>query len=160
MDPEKSINWSLIDRWGTHPRLVDAFSALIQQKLNEYPAEERDRVILLFSAHSLPMSVVNRGTNIFCHDSFPGDPYPSEVAATVNAVMDKIGHSHPYRLVWQSQVGPSPWLGPRTDHALEGLAKAGHKHVMLIPIAFTSDHVETLFELDLEYGAHAKEVRL
>jgi ferrochelatase len=98
-----------------------------------------------------------------------GDAYPAEVAATVHAVMTRIGFSHPYRLVWQSQVGPSPWLGtipfswrlmlgPRTDLALEGLAKSGHKHVMMIPIAFTSDHVETLYELDLEYADHGKKV--
>lgn len=81
------------------------------------------------------------------------------MAATVHSVMENLGFSNPYRLVWQSQVGPSPWLGPRTDHALEGLAKKGVKNAMLIPIAFTSDHVETLFELDLEYGHQAKEVR-
>ena len=95
------------------------------------------------------MTVVNRG-----------DPYPQEVAATVQAVMERLGLSNPYRLVWQSQVGPQAWLGPRTDIALEGMAKKGIKNVMLIPIAFTSDHVETLFELDLEYGAHAKEVSI
>jgi ferrochelatase len=49
-----------------------------------------------------------------------GDPYPAEVAATVNGVMNVLGYSNPYRLVWQSQVGPAPWLGPRTDKALEG----------------------------------------
>jgi ferrochelatase len=146
-DPEKSIEWSVIDRWATHPGLVDAFTRKIQDKLQEYPESERDGVIILFSAHSLPMSVVNRG-----------DPYPAEVAATVYAVMDRLGHSNPYRLVWQSKVGPAPWLGPDTQGTLEGLAKRGVKNVLLVPIAFTSDHIETLFELDLEYGHLAKEV--
>jgi protoheme ferro-lyase len=93
------------------------------------------------------MSVVNRG-----------DPYPPEVAATVHAVMARLGNTNPYRTVWQSQVGPSAWLGPQTSDAIKGLAKKGHNNMLLVPIAFTSDHIETLFELDLEYLEEAKEV--
>jgi ferrochelatase len=72
--------------------------------------------------------------------------------------MKRLGRSNPYRLVWQSQVGPSPWLGPKTDDAITGYAKQGVKDLLVIPIAFVSDHIETLFELDLEYGELAKEV--
>ena len=93
------------------------------------------------------MSVVNRG-----------DPYVLEVSATVAAVMDRLGHTNPYRLVWQSQVGPSAWMGPQTSDALKGLARLGKKRAVLVPIAFTSDHIETLYELDLEYGKEAHEV--
>lgn len=85
------------------------------------------------------MSVVNRG-----------DPYPAEVAATVNAVMVELGMKNPFRLVWQSQVGPSPWLGAQTSRTVEGYVKQGVKEMVLVPIAFTSDHIETLHELDLE----------
>ena len=119
----------------------------IEKSLLEYPAATRDDVVLLFSAHSLPMSVVNRG-----------DPYPGEVGATVSAVMSRLGNRNPYRLVWQSQVGPSAWLGPQTIDAIKGLGKQGHNDQLLVPIAFTSDHIETLFELDLEYLEEAKEV--
>ncbi|KAF9580528.1 ferrochelatase hem15 [Lunasporangiospora selenospora] len=86
-----------------------------------------------------------------------GDQYPSEVAATVEAVMKKLSYRNPYRLVWQSQVGPRPWLGPQTNKAILGLGEKGHNDMMLVPIAFTSDHIETLFELDLEYGEEARE---
>lgn len=65
-----------------------------------------------------------------------------------------------YRLVWQSQVGPSAWQGPQTIDAIKGLAKNGNKDVCMVPIAFTSDHIETLFELDIEYGPEGKEVRM
>ncbi|KAI0277611.1 ferrochelatase-domain-containing protein [Russula aff. rugulosa BPL654] len=68
-----------------------------------------------------------------------------------------LGHTIPYRLVWQSQVGPSAWMGPQTRDALKGLARLGKKRVVLVPIAFTSDHIETLYELDLEYGKEARE---
>ncbi|CAH0059619.1 unnamed protein product [Clonostachys solani] len=134
-----TINWSVIDRWPAHHGLVEAFAQNIEAKLAEYPEERRKDVVLLFSAHSLPMSVVNRG-----------DPYPAEVAATVYAVMQRLKFSNPYRLCWQSQVGPSAWLGPQTSNTVEDYIKKGQKDLVLIPIAFTSDHIETLYELDLE----------
>ncbi|CAB1412776.1 unnamed protein product [Pleuronectes platessa] len=87
------------------------------------------------------MAVVNRG-----------DPYPQEVGATVQRVMERLGHCNPYRLVWQSRVGPMAWLGPQTDDVIKGLCERGKKNILLVPIAFTSDHIETLHELDIEYG--------
>jgi ferrochelatase len=67
-------------------------------------------------------------------------------------VMKELNFCNPYRLVWQSKVGPLPWLSPATDSAIEALVKRGQKNLMLIPIAFTSDHIETLHELDIEYA--------
>lgn len=144
---EGGIEWSVLDRWPTHPGLVDAVAHNIKKALEKYPVETRDKVILLFSAHSLPMEIVNRG-----------DPYTPEVAATVHAVMTKLGFSNPYRLSWQSQVGPKAWQGPQTSDSVEGLAKRGHKDVCLIPIAFTSDHIETLYELDVEIQEEAEKL--
>ena len=135
-----NIDWSVIDRWPTHHGLVKAFAQSVVDELAKFPEEVKDEVVILFSAHSLPMSVVNRG-----------DPYPQEVAATVQRVMEMLKFSNPYRLVWQSKVGPLPWLGPQTDDAIKGLVKNGKKNILLVPIAFTSDHIETLYELDLEY---------
>ncbi|KAJ3328000.1 ferrochelatase hem15 [Kappamyces sp. JEL0680] len=145
-DPAGEIKWSVIDRWSTDPGLIEVFARHIEASLAEYAPDERDKVVLLFSAHSLPMSVVNRG-----------DTYPAEVAATVDRIMARLGHCNPYRLVWQSQVGPSAWLGPKTDAAITGYASQGIKHLLVVPVAFVSDHIETLFELDLEYGHLAKE---
>lgn len=79
-----------------------------------------------------------------------GDTYPAEVAATVYAVMQRLGFSNPYRLCWQSQVGPSAWLGAQTSDTVQEYVKKGQTDLILIPIAFTSDHIETLFELDQE----------
>ncbi|KAI6088829.1 ferrochelatase-domain-containing protein [Hypoxylon rubiginosum] len=146
-----AIQWSVIDRWPVHPGLVEAFASNIEKTLAEYPKDKRDQVVLLFSAHSLPMSVVNRG-----------DPYPPEVAATVYAVMQRLKFSNPYRLCWQSQVGPQPWLGPQTQSSVEEYIAKGQKDLVLIPIAFTSDHIETLYELDKEVigeSGHADTVK-
>jgi len=102
------MKWSVIDRWGTNPLLVDAFVDLINKELETIDDKIRDDVIILFSAHSLPMKFVQRG-----------DPYPAEVGATVQLIMSKLRHANPYRLVWQSKVGPLPWLEPATDKAIE-----------------------------------------
>ncbi|KAJ3220126.1 hypothetical protein HK099_004460 [Clydaea vesicula] len=141
VDPENSIKWSVIDRWHSHPSLAQAFANKITEKLSEYNEQDRQDVTILFSAHSLPMTVVNRG-----------DPYPAEVAATVQKVMENLKFSNPYRLIWQSQVGPQPWLGPQTGTVIENYGKQGKKNLLIVPIAFVSDHIETLFEIDLEYG--------
>ena len=138
-NPDGTISWSVIDRWPVHPGLVEAFAQNIETQLASYPEEQRKDVVLLFSAHSLPMSVVNRG-----------DTYPAEVAATVYAVMQRLGFSNPYRLCWQSQVGPSKWLGAQTSDTVKEYVKKGQTNLVLIPIAFTSDHIETLYELDQE----------
>lgn len=139
LDSAGAITWSVIDRWPVHPGLVEAFAQNVEKQLATYPEATRKDVVLLFSAHSLPMSVVNRG-----------DTYPAEVGATVYAVMQRLGFSNPYRLCWQSQVGPSAWLGAQTSDTVQEYVKKGQTDLILIPIAFTSDHIETLFELDQE----------
>ncbi|KAL5019634.1 hypothetical protein ScPMuIL_002526 [Solemya velum] len=136
-----NLVWSVIDRWPTHPGLVQVIVEHIRQELVRFPEEDQDDVVILFSAHSLPMKIVARG-----------DPYSQEVGATVHAVMDALGHTHPYRLVWQSKVGPVPWLVPRTEDVIKGLVARGKKNIILVPIAFTNEHIETLHELDLEYA--------
>ncbi|CAH2355375.1 ferrochelatase, mitochondrial [[Candida] railenensis] len=140
LDPERSIVWSFIDRWPKHQGLIKAFSQHIEDKVAEFPESERSNVSILFSAHSLPMEIVNRG-----------DSYPAEVASTVYAIMENLNFKYKYRLVWQSQVGPRPWLGGQTDKIVKRLEKKDEiKGMVLVPVAFTSDHIETLHELDIE----------
>ncbi|XP_065218792.1 ferrochelatase, mitochondrial [Planococcus citri] len=135
-----SVKWSLIDRWPTHPFLIKTISERIVEKLNEFPESIRSKVVIVFSAHSLPIKAVNRG-----------DAYPSEVGATVQAVMRELGYRNPFILTWQSKVGPLPWLGPFTDEAIEGYVKQGIKNFVMVPIAFVNEHIETLHEMDIEY---------
>lgn len=161
MQLDRTFRWSVLDRWSEHPGFIAAVAKRIGMGLDQFAPEDRSKVIIVFSAHSLPMRVVARG-----------DAYPQEVGATVARVMDLLRAqqqkpSSPstssssasssssavnrYMLAWQSQVGPLPWLSPQTGEVLEGLGRQGHKHVLVVPIAFTSDHVETLFEIDQEY---------
>jgi len=145
LDMGSDFTWSLIDRWPEHPKFIQAVADNVRRGLEEFPESARSEVVLLFSAHSIPMRVVNRG-----------DQYPQEVAATVQRVMHELGFSNKYLLTWQSKVGPLPWLGPQTGEVIQGLAQQGHKYAMAVPIAFTSDHIETLFEIDIEYKEEAE----
>lgn len=142
---EHAFEWSLIDRWGTHPGFVNAMTSAVHDGLARYDARERDDTLILFSAHSLPLSVIDRG-----------DTYPAEVAATVDRVMEASGLRNPHALSFQSEVGPVRWLGASTESVIRQLAARGQKNVLVVPIAFTSDHIETLSEIDIEYGHLAR----
>ena len=141
------IEWSVIDRWPTHPRFIEAMTETVRQGLASFDDDERDDVVILFSAHSLPVSVINRG-----------DAYPQEVGATVHEVMERLEFAHEYLLAYQSDVGPVPWLGPATEQVVRHLGAKRRTRVLVVGVAFTSDHIETLHELDIEYGELAHEV--
>lgn len=144
---QNAFEWSVIDRWPTHPRFIEAMAETVKQGLAQFSDEDRDDVLIVFSAHSLPMSVINRG-----------DAYPQEVGASVHEVMKRLDFSHEYLLSYQSEVGPVPWLGPSTESVIEQLGEKKRRNVLIVGIAFTSDHIETLHELDIEYGELAHEV--
>jgi ferrochelatase len=142
-----AFEWSIIDRWPVHPGFVEAMTETVRQGLREFDPADRDHVMLLFSAHSLPLHVIDRG-----------DPYPQEVGATVQRVVERLAAPNPYVLAYQSEVGPVRWLGPSTEKVIRRLGARGQRHVLVVPIAFTSDHIETLSELDREYGHLAQTV--
>ncbi|HEU4699983.1 MAG TPA: ferrochelatase [Gemmatimonadales bacterium] len=144
---DNAFRWSVIDRWPVHPGFIAAMTGAVRAGLAQFPEDERDRVLILFSAHSLPLRVINRG-----------DSYPQEVGASVQRVMEALDFSHPWLLSYQSEVGPVPWLGPSTEQVVRMLGERGQRHLLVVPIAFTSDHIETLSELDLEYGELAHQV--
>ncbi len=129
-----------------HPGYVAALNANIDAGLLKFSAEIRNNVVLLFSAHGTPISMVKKG-----------DPYCKEIKETIDAVMALRNHSHDFALSFQSKVGPVEWLTPATDEKIEELSKAGKRHLLVIPVSFVSDHIETLFELDIEYRHVAHE---
>lgn len=144
---QDSFQWSVIDRWPVHPGFIEAMTETVRDGLEQFEARDRDQVLILFSAHSLPLDVIDRG-----------DSYPQEVGASVQRVVEGLGRTNPYLLAYQSDVGPVRWLGPRTEQVIRRLGARGHQHLLVVPIAFTSDHIETLSELDREYGEVAHQV--
>ena len=115
----------------------------IDEALQRFPGSHG--VELVFSAHSLPMSVVDRG-----------DPYQQQIAETVELVMAKGGWPNRYRLCYQSKVGASRWLQPSLHSTLRQLGEKRVKSVCIVPISFVSDHVETLGEIDHEARGEAR----
>lgn len=125
-------------------KYIKALNERINETLELFPEEVRDNVQIVFSAHGTPMSMVKSG-----------DPYSRQIQETVDLVMKARNYSHEHHLCFQSKVGPVKWLEPATDQMIEELAEKGKKHLLIVPISFVSDHVETLFELDIEYREDA-----
>lgn len=130
---------SYVGSWNRHPQLIAAIVANIQQALLKFPADVRVTVPILFTAHSLPERIVAMR-----------DPYPEEVQGTVEAVTALLG-GQPSRFAYQSQGrSGEAWLGPTVESAIEELSRAGYRHVLVAPIGFLCDHVETLYDIDIE----------
>lgn len=142
----KNIPTEIVEHYYDFPHYLDAFIERINQGLERFPEEVRDEVHILFSAHGTPMKLVREG-----------DPYSGQICETVTAVRERGGWRNPHTLCFQSKVGPQKWLTPSTPAVIEELAAAGTKHMLAVPIAFVSDHLETLFEIGKEFRHQATE---
>lgn len=128
-----------VQSWHEHPRLIAAIAGNITAALQKFPADVRERVPILFTAHSLPERVLQMK-----------DPYPDHVKATMDAVCKTLGPVTA-RFAYQSQGRSSEkWLGPTVEETLDALAAEGHRHVLMAPIGFISDHLEVLYDIDIE----------
>lgn len=124
--------------WPDHPSYVASFASAIREQLAEMPHPESAH--LLFSAHSIPESYVRNG-----------DPYLDHTKRSIEAIMERLGRRNPYRLAFQSKIGPVKWLSPMTNDVIVDLAQKGVTEILVIPISFVSEHIETLYELDILY---------
>ena len=123
---------------------IAAFADRINEQLK--PGESLDDFYLLFSAHGLPL--------YFLVD---GDPYPFQVAQSVAKILDALGRKDRWTISYQSAVGPLEWMKPSTDSVMKALARRGEHRILVVPISFVSDHIETLCEIDIEYRAMAEQ---
>lgn len=121
-------------------KYVAAINQRIDETILQFPEKIRREVQIVFSAHGTPVSLVKKG-----------DPYSNHIKETVNAVMNARKHSHEHHLCFQSKVGPMKWLEPATASMIKELVLKNKKNLLIVPISFVSDHVETLYELDIEY---------
>ena len=134
-----------IDCYPDAPGYVEALCERIGEAAATLPAGLRDEAPVLFSAHGLPEAYIRRG-----------DPYLDDVRTTVAAVARRLGLGARAQLCFQSRVGPQKWLTPTTEQALDALADGGHRAVIVCPVAFTGEHIETLQEIDIVYRARAQ----
>jgi protoporphyrin/coproporphyrin ferrochelatase len=130
----------LIGQYHLNPRYLSAMNTRIDERLEEdFTEEERRKVHLVFTAHGTPLSEVEKG-----------DPYTKQIEETVTAIMEMRGYREPHWLGYQSRVGPSKWTQPNTEELVLRLIDYGVKHMVLIPVAFVTDHIETAHELEIE----------
>lgn len=137
-----------VTSWFNHSIYVDALA----EKIKEGMAGFDEKPVVLFSAHSLPKKLIDKG-----------DPYVQETHGTIDAILKKIDIK--WYLSYQSKAGPVKWLKPTTEHMIHELAKQGVKNLLVVPISFVSDHIETLYEIDIIYkemaaglGMHLKRI--
>jgi ferrochelatase len=143
----RHIRRHYITRWHTHEPYIAALAEQISEEIEKFPDPDPRRVHLLFSAHSVPQSYIANG-----------DPYYRHTQETVERVADKLGNLSPVHLSFQSKVGPVKWLEPATDQKLRDLKAKGVEQVLAIPVSFVSEHIETLYELDILYKKLADEL--
>jgi ferrochelatase len=133
------LEYQLIEEWFDWPGYLDALANRINAGLDTFHDLMRDDVQILFSAHALPQKFIDRG-----------DPYQQHVEITVQEVMQRVGH-YDWSIAYQSRSGPVKWMTPGTDEMISALASAGHRALLMVPVSFVSDHIETLEEIDIEY---------
>ena len=130
------------------PGYLQAMAARIVRALGDAP----DDAHLLFSAHGVPLRYVRR----------LGDPYARQIQETIGLLLPRVetvlGRELSASLAWQSRVGPIRWLGPSTEEAIGSLAASGVSALVVVPISFVCDHLETLYEIDIEYGDLARDL--
>ena len=133
-----SLNVTRVGSWHDHPLLLQAFAERLRDALASLPDESQSRPRVVFTAHSLPVRILDEG-----------DPYPQEVAHTAEGVAHRLGLTT-WDVVYQSQGATSePWLGPSLDEAFAKYAAQGQRQILLVPIGFVCDHVEILYDLDI-----------
>lgn len=139
-DPALSqIDYTVIPSWYSRTGYVRAMADLIAQSLDALP--NPDQAHIFFSAHGVPVSYVTEA----------GDPYQREIEHCTDLIMQALNRPNAHTLAYQSRVGPIEWLQPYTEDAIEALAQQGVKALVVVPISFVSEHIETLQEIDIEY---------
>jgi ferrochelatase len=142
-----SVEVAMVHEWYDHPRFLDAVAERVEAALARFPRP--DEVALLFTAHSLPQRILANG-----------DPYPDQVVASMNGVLSRLnGRRRGGRFAYQSAGrSPEPWLGPDAGEVLRELAASGARDVVICPIGFVADHLEVLYDVEIEYRAQAQQL--
>jgi len=134
----------VVEQYPDHPSYVAAIVRNINIALRRVPTAERGKVHIVFSAHGTPMKLVRSG-----------DPYQSHILRTCNAVVNAGAFNLPHYLCYQSKVGPQKWLEPSLVDTIARLAAEHVSHVLVVPLAFVTDHSETLWEINHEVRREA-----
>lgn len=147
---ERRPELARVPSWGDHPTFLEAVAEKVELGLGRFPEDRRRGVKVVFTAHSLPRRIVEAG-----------DPYDDQLRTTAEAVArrtaERVGHPLDWTFCYQSAgAGAVDWLGPPIEEVVPELARAGHRDLLVAPVGFVADHVEVLFDLDVETRALAE----
>lgn len=143
------LEFAFIDGWYKHPLFADALVEKVREGMANFSSGEQSEIALVFSAHSLPKEYIAAG-----------DPYVDEIEETISLIVEKLGEM-PWHLGYQSKgIAGGEWLEPEVEVLLGQLAREGRKKVLLVPIGFVADHVETLYDIDVSLREKAKALGL
>jgi protoporphyrin/coproporphyrin ferrochelatase len=146
-DANSGMQVAQIRDWHLLPGYLDALAGRVQASLQRFPESVRGDVPVIFTAHSRPERILSWG-----------DPYPSQLLATTEALIERLG-SHPHAFAYQSAaISNVPWLGPDASEVIERYAAQGTRHVLICPIGFVCEHVEILYDIDIVYQKLAKDL--
>jgi ferrochelatase len=148
---KKPNEWTeyIVKDYHLNPDYLNALNDRINETLAKFDEEERNQVHLVFTAHGTPIAEVESG-----------DPYTRQINETVEAIMNLRGRDIPYWVGFQSRVGPQKWTQPNTEDLVFRLIRYGIKNLIMIPVAFVTDHIETAMELNIELREAIEEEKL
>jgi ferrochelatase len=142
-----SIDFAYVKSYHDSPNLIEALARRVEDGLSRWPASEREKVHVVFSAHSLPARIMREG-----------DPYDAQLRETAQLVADR-ACLPAERWSWSYQSAgksPEPWLGPQLEDHIPALAERGVRDIICVPVGFVADHVEILYDIDIEARAVAE----
>jgi len=145
-DPAGKLRASYVTRWYDEPLYIEAMAELIRAEFGQFPEADPEATHVIDSAHSIPQRDVKEG-----------DPYLDHTRHTVELINERLGLKGPWTLSFQSKVGPVKWLEPSTEEVLRTLGRRGTPQVLIVPVSFVSDHIETLYEIDIQYRDTARQ---
>jgi ferrochelatase len=143
----RSMNFDVahIESYPDDPGYLDAMTAMVREALDRIPSDRRDSTVVLFSAHGLPQKFIDEG-----------DPYVEHIEATRRGILDRLRIANRQLLAYQSRTGPVKWLGPGTEEVIEELGHEGVQDLLVVPLSFVSDHIETMYEVDILFAEAAQ----
>ena len=142
----ENIDVHFVASWANHPLLIDVFAEKYREAMAKLDGES---VYTIFTAHSIPSESIELG-----------DPYDQEFNKTVELLVDRVKPNNWYQAYQSQGMIPVPWLGPTVESVLDKISRVGSKSVLIVPVGFVCDHVEILFDIDIELKEYAADRKL
>ena len=144
-----SLPVQFIGTWANQPSLIDAFVDRYDSAMEKMRGQGHDKVHTIFTVHSIPAESLEYG-----------DFYDEEYDSTVKAIVERVKPFRWYQAYQSQGMIPVPWLGPTVEDTLDRIARFGSKPVLIVPVGFVCDHIEILYDIDIEFTKHAESKKL